>query len=191
MREWSVTKNPNHASDLSTAMPLSVVKDDGITSPPNTNPGWEGNIFYNFLQQTNQLAWILDNEGTLLFASRAFYKYFDLEEKECINRNVMETIPITVTHSLYELHNRVLTTGKPVESTQQIKLADGTNLICFMNLFSLGSFNGKKLIGGHAIRLPDTNELEKKYHLAQERLLTLNRGGGRGERGFVVVKFGN
>jgi PAS domain S-box-containing protein len=177
MREWSATKNLNHASDLSTAMPLSVVKDDGITSPSDTNPGTggEGNLFYNFLQQTSQLAWILDNEGTLLFASKAFYKYFDIEEKECLNRNVMETIPITVTHSLYELHNRVLTTGKPVESTQRIRLADGNNLICFMNLFSLGSCNGKKLVGGHAIRLPDTNELEKKYHQAQERLLTLNR----------------
>jgi PAS domain S-box-containing protein len=177
MREWSATKNLNHASDSTTAMPLSVVKDDGITSSSVTSPGtgWEGNLFYNFLQQTSQLAWILDNEGTLLFASKAFYKYFDIEEKECINRNVMDTIPITVTHSLYELHNRVLTTGRPVESTQRIRLADGNNLICFMNLFSLGSYNGKKLVAGHAIRLPDTNELEKKYHLAQERLLTLNR----------------
>ena len=177
MREWSAIKNLHHASDLSTAMPLSVVKDDGIISSSGTNSGTglEDNLFYNFLQQTNQLAWILDNEGTLLFASTAFYKYFQLEEKECLNRNVMETIPIAVTHSLYELHNRVLTTGKPVESTQPIRLADGSNLICFMNLFSLGTYNGKKLVGGHAIRLPDTSELEKKFHHAQERLLTLNR----------------
>ena len=34
--------------------------------------------------------------------------------------------------------------------------------------------NGKKLVGGQAIRLPDTSELEKKFHQAQERLLTLN-----------------
>jgi len=177
MREWSAIKDLHHASDLSTAMPLSVVKDDGIISSSGTNSGTglEDNLFYNFLQQTNQLAWILDNEGTLLFASTAFYKYFQLEEKECLNRNVMETIPIAVTHSLYELHNRVLTTGKPVESTQPIRLADGSNLICFMNLFSLGTYNGKKLVGGHAIRLPDTSELEKKFHHAQERLLTLNR----------------
>ena len=48
MREWSAIKNLHHASDLSTAMPLSVVKDDGIISSSGTNSGTglEDNLFW-------------------------------------------------------------------------------------------------------------------------------------------------
>jgi PAS domain S-box-containing protein len=177
MREWSVIEKFNHASVIAPDMPLSAVKSEGIPAFPDgvAYPGLDSNLFYNFFQQTNQLAWIVDEEGTLLCASKAFFRYFDIDEKQCINRNVIETIPIAVTHSLYELHRRVSSTGHPAETTQRIRLANGNSLICHLNLFSLGTFNGKKLVGGQAIRLPDTSDLEKKFHQAQERLLTLNR----------------
>lgn len=177
MRERSMIENLNHAYELTADMPLSVVKGEGVTlhSDAILGMGLENNLFYNFLQQTNQLTWIVDNEGILHFASKAFYRYFDIDEKVCKNKNVMETIPITVTHTLYELHKRVLATGRSAETTQRIRLADGSNLICYVSLFSLGTINGKKLVGGQAIRLPDASELEKKFHQAQERLLMLNR----------------
>ena len=83
MRERSVIKKRNQASVIAPEMPLSVVKSEGIPAFPDGTPppGWDSNLFYNFFQQTTQLAWIVDDEGTLLFASKAFYRILTLMKK--------------------------------------------------------------------------------------------------------------
>ncbi|MEO5564892.1 MAG: PAS domain-containing protein, partial [Chitinophagaceae bacterium] len=132
-------------------------------------------IIHSFLQQTTQLAWVVDEESHLHFASEAFYKHFCTTEEECTSKRITEIIPDKILQSILDIHREVLTTGKRVETTQRIKWADGHDLISYISLFPLGTIGGKKAIGGQAIHLPDSSELEKKLHQAHERMINLNR----------------
>ena len=129
-----------------------------------------------FFQQTPTLSWVIDEETNIKFASDAFYKHFDVEEKDCINVKIAEVVPPSVYRALYEKHLEVFKYCKPVQVTERIKWADGTHSISHINIFPICSVTGKgKLVGGHAINLPDKSKLEKELKEAHERLLNFSR----------------
>jgi PAS domain S-box-containing protein len=131
-------------------------------------------LFRSFLHQTPSLAWVLDEDGTLLFASHSFSKYFGLKE-DSINRNIFDLVPISVADALYGKHQQVLETGVPVETVEEVKWADGTNFVFHVNIFPLGGVTSKKMVGGHAVNLADKYAVEKKLREANDRLLLLSR----------------
>lgn len=129
-----------------------------------------------FFQQTPTLSWVIDEETNIKFASDAFYKHFEVEEKDCINVKIAEVVPPSVYRSLYEKHLEVFKTCEPVQTTEKIKWADGTQSISHINIFPICSVTGNgKLVGGHAINLPDKSKLEKELKEAHERLLNFSR----------------
>jgi len=74
----------------------------------------------SFLNETPDLAWVIDEEATLHFASNAFYRHFGLIEKDCINAKVTDLVPQAVTRAVFEHHIKVFKTGKPVQATEKV-----------------------------------------------------------------------
>jgi PAS domain S-box-containing protein len=132
-------------------------------------------IFRTFLDTTPNLAWVLDEDATLLFASKSFYVYFGLKEEEALHRNIFELIPDTVADALYSKHVQVIESGIAVESMEKVKWADGTSFSFHVNIFPVNGAAGKKMVGGHAVNLTDKHAVEKKLRDANERLLLLSR----------------
>jgi PAS domain S-box-containing protein len=128
-----------------------------------------------FFEQTPTLAWVIDEDATLHFASNAFYQQFGLEKKNCIGKKVTDIVPAGVSRTLYETHIKVFGEGIPVQTTERIKWADGTHSISHVNIFPIHSISGKKMAGGQAINLPDKSRLEKELKDAHERMLNLSR----------------
>ena len=129
----------------------------------------------SFLQETPQLAWVVDEESYLFFASNSFCRYFHTTEKECLGKKVTDVVPESVTQAVYKNHLEVFETGKSVEVSEKIKWADGSQFIAHLNIFPINGINGKKLVGGQAVITPDKSGLEKDLHSAHERLLHLSR----------------
>lgn len=132
-------------------------------------------ILRSFMNQTPNLAWVVDESSSLLFASKAFYQYFGLKEPESINKNILELVPETVGKALYEKHINVLETGKPAGFIEKVKWADGTDFIFHINIFLIEGVSNKKILGGHAVNLADKYATEKKLREANDRLLLLSR----------------
>ena len=129
-----------------------------------------------FFEQTPTLAWVIDEESNLHFASSAFYQHFGVNEKECIGKKITDIVPPAVARAVYEKHIKVFETGEPAQATEKIKWADGTYSISHVNIFPIYySASGKKLIGGQAVNLPDKSRLEKELKDAHERMLHLSR----------------
>src|SRR5262249_40853569 len=120
-------------------------------------------------------AWVVDEEGKLVFGSKAFFYYFALNEKESLHKNLVDLVPSVVAKALYEKHTRVLRTGTPLQTVEKIKWADGTNFVFHINLFPIDGVTGKKLLGGHAVNLADKYKTEKQLQEANERLLHLSK----------------
>ncbi|MBC7950041.1 MAG: PAS domain S-box protein [Chitinophagaceae bacterium] len=136
----------------------------------------EKEAFINsFMKQTPNLAWVVDENARLVFASIAFFTHFGIDEDKSINQKVADLVPPSLFKSLYEKHVAVFETGKPVKFMERLSLADGTNHILHINLFLVDGAEGKKLVGGHSITLADKSKVETELRQANERLLTLNQ----------------
>jgi len=132
-------------------------------------------VFGSFMDQTPNLAWVVDEDSNLIFASNAFYSYFGLDKKKLKNKKITDLIPAPVAKSLYEKHQQVFQTGEATEIVEKVKWADGTNYVFHINLFPIDSGTGKKMLGGHAVNLADKFAVEKKLKEANDRLLLLTR----------------
>lgn len=128
-----------------------------------------------FMNQTPNLAWLVDEDANLVFANRAFYQYFGLNEKDSVNKNIVDLLPGPVANALHEKHIQVLQTGMPVEMVEKVKWADGTNFIFHINIFPIEGVTSKKMLGGHAVNLADKYAVEKQLREANDKLLLLSR----------------
>lgn len=133
------------------------------------------NLFLSFLSKTPNLAWVIDEDDTLLFASASFCQYFGLIADQAIGKNIFDIIPGTVADTLYRKHKQVLETGKTIETVEKVKWSDGTNFIFHVNIFPIGNVTGKKMVGGHAVNMADKYAVEKQLREANDRLLLLSR----------------
>jgi PAS domain S-box-containing protein len=132
-------------------------------------------LFRSFLKMTPNLAWLLDENATLLFASQSFYKYFGLKQESSLLKNIFELIPATVADALYAKHIEVLESGKPIELLEKMKWADGSNFMFHINIFPIEGITSKKMVGGHAVNMADKFAVEKQLREANERLLMISR----------------
>jgi PAS domain S-box-containing protein len=132
-------------------------------------------IHMAFMDRTPNLAWIVDEEANLVLASRSFYKYYNIDSKNAFGKKITDLIPGAVAKALYEKHVQVLKTGVPIDTEEKIMLADGTNLIFHITIFTIEGLSGKKLLGGHAVNLADKYLVEKQLREANDRLLNFNR----------------
>lgn len=132
-------------------------------------------LLMSFMDKTPNLAWVVDEKESLVFASHSFYDYFVLDKEESINKKITDLVPKAVADALYEKHTMVLESGVPVETVEKVKWADGTNFVFHINIFPIEAGTGKKLVGGHAVNLADKYLIEKQLREANDRLLNFTR----------------
>lgn len=132
-------------------------------------------LFKAFMNKTPNLAWLVNEDARLVFASKAFYQYFGLEAGRSVNKRLDDLVPDPVAKALYEKHVQVLQTGVPVETLQKVNWADGSNFVFHINIFPIDGVSSKKMLGGHAVNLSDKYAVEKQLREANDRLLLLTR----------------
>lgn len=132
-------------------------------------------VLRSFMKQTPNLAWVVDEDARLLFASRHFYSFFNLDEHSAQLKNMLELVPPAVADALHNKHVQVLETGISTEAIEQIKWADGSAYFFHIDIFPVEGIAGKKILGGHAVNLTEKYTAEKKLQETNERLLLLSR----------------
>ena len=132
-------------------------------------------LFSAFMNQTPNLAWVVDENANLVFASRAFYQYFGLDEGNCQNKSIVELVPTIVANALYEKHIQVFQTGIQAEMVEKVRWANGTEFVFHINIFPIDGITGKKLLGGHAVNLAEKYAVERQLQETNDRLLLLSR----------------
>ncbi|MEO7924236.1 MAG: PAS domain S-box protein [Chitinophagaceae bacterium] len=132
-------------------------------------------LFGSFMDQTPSLTWVVDEDSTLVFASKAFYNYFGIDKEKSRNSKITDLVPAPVAKLFYEKHQEVFQTGKSVEMVEKVNWADGTNYVFHINIFLIDDVPGKKMLGGHAVNLADKFAAEKKLKETNDRLLLITR----------------
>ncbi|MBI5373593.1 MAG: PAS domain S-box protein [Sphingobacteriales bacterium] len=132
-------------------------------------------VLKSFMKLTPNLAWVVNEKASLLFASKYFYEFFGINEATAANQSLLKLVPSPVAEAMYKKHLQVLETGKPTDVIQTIKWADGSEYIFHIDIFPIEGVPGKKILGGYAVNLTDKYETEKKLRETNERLLLLSR----------------
>lgn len=132
-------------------------------------------VLRSFMKQTPNLAWVVDDQANLLFASRHFYDFFNIDELTAASKSLLALVPPTVAETLTGIHLRVLETGISEDLIQPVKWADGTDYVFHIDIFPIEGISGKKVLGGHAVNLTEKFNAEKKLRETNDRLLLLSR----------------
>ena len=88
----------------------------------------------SFISKTPHLFWMVDEDGSLVYANKPFYTYFGIGE-EALQKKIVDLLPKEVGGALYQDHLQVLQTNAPLFKEQRVKWADGTSLVFLINLF--------------------------------------------------------
>lgn len=124
---------------------------------------------------TSGLAWVIDEQKTLLFVNETFCKHFGVSEQQCIGKKITNIVPPAISRAVFDKHLEVFSSGKPVEDLQQIRWADGSNFVFHINIFPMNGDMGQRLLAGQAVNVPDISKLERELSEAKERLINLTR----------------
>lgn len=108
------------------------------------------------------LSWIVNEHGNLLFANTAFYDYFGLDKKESTGKKLSSLVSGAVSNKLYNKYLTVLSTGKSMQSTERLKLGDGNSFTARTIMFPVNAPEGKIMIAGHSVHLPDSQRSQKE-----------------------------
>ncbi|NJO24561.1 MAG: PAS domain S-box protein [Bacteroidia bacterium] len=130
-------------------------------------------LFRTFMNNTPNLAWIVDEDASLLFANNIFLNFLGLSEK-AINQNIMELLPKVIGEALYERHKTVLDTGHALQTQEKMFWANGSELVFWINLFPIEKVDDKRLVGGEAINITDRVKTETQLKSAVDRFTTLS-----------------
>ncbi len=128
-------------------------------------------LFQSAMDNSPALSWMIDEEENLVYANRAYKKFFSLPA-DAIGQYIGKYIPPNVIQSLYEKHKDSFYANKPCSSIEKAFLADGTCLEFKVMLFPALNSLGGKVITGQAVILPlQQNDQPATLHPEKSELL--------------------
>ncbi len=129
--------------------------------------------FASFMENTPSLAWINDEEGTLLYMNPLFQRTFNLPD-DLIGKNVYDYYPGDMRKSCIESDQRVLADNKKVTTLEESADEQGNKIFYQVYKFPVESHSGKRLIGGLALDI--TEQLLTRNALMKSNELYENAG---------------
>ena len=132
-------------------------------------------LFIDFMYNSPNLAWVVDEDATLVVASKAFYEHFQIDPVKAEGKNAKDLMPAQVFASLYEKHARVISTGVPLSLIEKMNWVDGTQFVFHISIFPFEGSGGKKMLGGQAVNMIEKYTIEKQLRETNERLLLMTR----------------
>jgi len=130
-------------------------------------------LFHTFNDHSPNLAWMVNEDACLIYANTSFLKYLGLSDT-AIGKNILELVPAILAETFECKHREILETGLTKGFQEKAFLADGSEMIFWINLFPVETITGKKMVGGQAINITDRFAAEKKLSQLNERLQYLS-----------------
>jgi PAS domain S-box-containing protein len=174
--KWQVTYLSGNDDELKSYLCLGTFNDTILPRENKVFPDADimENIVNAFVEKSPNLSWVVDEGTNLVYANKAFFQYFKLDEN-ALNKKIAELLPLAVADALYENHRKVLRTGLPLSTIEKGKTANDKLIVFRVTLFPLDAAGGKKMIGGIASNQSDKYMAEQNLEIANERIRNLNK----------------
>lgn len=140
--------------------------------------------FQIFLDNSPTVAWMKDEAGHYIFASRAFRAFLGVTDDSWIGKTDADYFPMEFAERSYELDLDTLTEGKSTQVEGMAKTAAGETRHWLLTRFPLTDSTGRRFVGGVATDLTDRKRAEELVRL---QALTDDLTGVYNRRGFSAV----
>jgi PAS domain S-box-containing protein len=125
-------------------------------------------IFRSFMNNTNNPAWISDEDGNIIYMNEVFKDVWKLTDAD-LNRNMYDMLPNEMVEEYVTNNRKVLDSGAPLVTIEQSLRRDGSPGIYVVYKFLLQSSDGKRLIGGQSIDITDEKTAQEEIIKSNER----------------------
>ena len=105
-------------------------------------------LFLSFMDHTASFAWIVDEEGALMFGNRSFLEYFRLDQS-AFGKELTSLLPAPVAGTLSQRHKAVFKSDRQ-DSIIAGLLADGSGQLYHITVFPIRGNTPGRLTGGEA-----------------------------------------
>ncbi|MBO9201544.1 MULTISPECIES: sensor histidine kinase [Niastella] len=123
-------------------------------------------IFQSFMNNTHSPAWIIDEDGYIIYMNDIFKGVWKLNDSH-LYTNMRDLMPKEMVEQYVANNQRVLETGQPLITLENSLRQDGSNGVYIVYKFLLQTSTPKRLIGGQSIDITE----EKR---AQEEIVNVN-----------------
>jgi PAS domain S-box-containing protein len=109
-------------------------------------------LFHSFMDHTASFAWIVDEDGKLMFANSPWLSYFQLDES-AFGKELSSIIPVEIADILAEKHNIVLQCNRQDRSIIRSLMPDASGYGYQVTVFPIRGVAPCIIVGGEAIPL--------------------------------------
>jgi PAS domain S-box len=125
-------------------------------------------IFRSFMNNSHSPAWILDEDGVIIYMNDLFKEVWHLTDSQ-LHTNLFNHIPKEMAAEYMANNKKVIETGFPLITIENSFRTDGTPGIYLVHKFLLQTSHSKRLAGGQAIDITDERKAREEIVKSNER----------------------
>jgi PAS domain S-box-containing protein len=125
-------------------------------------------IFQSFMNNTHSPAWIIDEDGYIIYMNDIFKAVWKLNDAHLYS-NVRDLMPKEMVEEYVANNRKVLDTGQPLITIENSRRRDGTPGVYLVFKFLLQTSTPKRLIGGQSIDITEEKKAQEEIIQSNER----------------------
>lgn len=125
-------------------------------------------IFKSFMNNTHSPAWIIDEDGFIIYMNDIFKSVWNLNDSHLYS-NMGDLMPQHMVEQYMINNHRVLDSGQPLITIENSLRRDGTPGVYLVFKFLLQTSTPKRLIGGQSIDITEEKRARQEIEKVNER----------------------
>ncbi len=125
-------------------------------------------IFKSFMNNTHSPAWIIDEDGFIIYMNDIFKSVWNLNDSHLYS-NMRDLMPQHMVEQYMINNHRVLDSGQPLITIENSLRRDGTPGVYLVFKFLLQTSTPKRLIGGQSIDITEEKRARQEIEKVNER----------------------
>lgn len=125
-------------------------------------------IFQSFMNNTHSPAWIIDEDGYIIYMNDIFKRTWKLNDAHLYS-NVRDLMPKDMVEEYMANNRKVLDTRQPLITIENSIRRDGTPGVYLVFKFLLQTSTPKRLIGGQSIDITEEKKAQEEIIKSNER----------------------
>ena len=125
-------------------------------------------IFQSFMNNTHSPAWIIDEDGYIIYMNDIFKRVWKLNDAH-LYTNMRDLMPANMVEQYVANNLKVLENGQPLITIENSLRRDGTPGVYLVFKFLLQTSTHKRLIGGQSIDITEEKNAQEEIVKVNER----------------------
>jgi|GEM_PF-1080461 len=126
--------------------------------------------FRSFMNNSPNIAWMKDEEGRYVYMSKTYEKRYGVRLADCYGKTGFDLWPRELAEQFRKGDQSVLSSGQPIQMTEEITGQDGTRTCWWKFKFPVVDPLGRRYVGGIGVDITERKRAEEALQEAKDNL---------------------